>query len=182
MKTIYGLAFGLALASGGLARAQVTTQAQTSELPAGANTEIRRVSQLLGSGVQLQGANDFGRVEDAVIDNNGAIAYLVVSSNGRNVMLPWSEANFNAGRRTILYDVAPQAVQPLFFESGAWPNVYGPQYMSRVRQVFPRAGAVRRDVLRPAAPAGTVAPPNGVIEERVKVKPNGDVKVKDRIH
>ena len=88
--------------------------------------------------MQLQGVNNFGRVEDAVIDDNGAIAYLVVSSNGQNVMLPWSEANFNFGQRTVAYNVAPQAVQPLFFESGAWPNVWGPQYMTRIRQVFPR--------------------------------------------
>jgi len=179
MKKICGLAFGLILTSGGLAGAQVATEVQTT--PAGANAEIRRVSQLLGATVQLQGVNNFGRVEDAVIDDNGAIAYLVVSSNGRNVMLPWSEGNFNIGRRTVVYDIAPQAVQPLFFQAGAWPNVWGPQYMTRVRQVFPRAGVIRREVLRPAAPAGGPVPVDGVIDEKVKVKPNGKVKVREQI-
>jgi len=175
------MALGLVLASGGLAGAQVATEVQTTTVaPAGANTEIRRVSQLLGATVQLQGANNFGRVEDAVIDDSGALAYLVVSSNGRNVMLPWSDADFNLGQRTVAYSIAPQAVQPLFFESGAWPNVWGPQYLTRVRQVFPRAGVLRREVLRPATPAGVVVPPGGVIDEKVKVKPNGDIKIKQR--
>ncbi len=164
MKKICGLAFGLVLASAGLAGAQVT-EVQTAA-PAGANTEIRRISQLLGATVQLQGANNFGRVEDAVIDDNGAIAYLVVSSNGRKVMLPWSAGNFNLGQRTVVYDIAPQAVQPLFFEGGAWPNVWGPQYMGQVRQVFPGAGTIRREVLRPAAPA--TVPPGGVkVRQRI---------------
>jgi hypothetical protein len=181
MKKICGLAFGLVLASGGLAGAQVVTEVQTTTTPIGANTEIRRVSQLLGATVQLQGVNNFGRVEDAVIDDNGTIAYLVVSSNGQNVMLPWSEANLNLGQRIIVYNIAPQAVQPLFFAPGAWPNVWGPQYMTRVRQVFPRAGVIRREVLRPAAPAGApVPPPGGVIDEKVKVKPSGKVKAKER--
>jgi len=168
------------LASAGLASAQVVTEVQTADpAAAGGTTQVRRVSQLLGSTVQLQGVDNFGRVEDAVIDDNGAIAYLVVSSNNRNVMLPWSEANFNLGRRTVVYSVAPQAIQPLFFEAGAWPNVWGPQYMTRVRQVFPRAGVLGRDALRPAAPVGV--PPGGVIDEKVKVRPNGNVKVKERI-
>lgn len=173
MKTISGLALGLVLASGGLAGAQVVTEVQTTA-PAGTVSEIRRMSQLMGATVQLQGVNNFGRVEDAVIDDNGAIAYLVVSSDGRNVMLPWSEASFNLGQRTVVYNITPQAVQPLFFQAGAWPNVWGSQYVTRVRQVFPRAGVIRRDVLRPATPGG-------VIDEKVKVKPNGNVRVKERI-
>ena len=107
MKKIFGVAVGLLLASGGLAGAQVVTEVQT-RTPASANTEIRRVSQLLGATVQLQGVNNFGRVEDAVIDDSGAIAYLVVSSNGRNLMLPWSDASFNIGRRTVVYSIAPR--------------------------------------------------------------------------
>ena len=181
MKKACGLAFGLILASGALAGAQVVTEVQTTAPTVGVNTGIRRVSQLLGATVQLQGVNNFGRVEDAVIDDNGAIAYLVVSSNGQNVILPWSEGNFNLGQRTVVYNIAPQAVQPLFFRAGAWPNVWGPQYVTRVRQVFPRAGVIRREVLRPAAPVGVPAPSGAVLDEKVKVTPNGNVKVKERI-
>jgi hypothetical protein len=154
---------------------------QTTAPTAGAKTEIRRVSQLLGATLQLQGVNNFGRVEDAVIDDSVAIAYLVVSSNGQNVMLPWSEGNLNLGQRTVVYNIAPEVVQPLFFPAGAWPNIWGPHHMTRIRQVFPRAGVIRRDVLRPAAPAVVPAPPGAVLDEKVKVKPNGKEKVKERI-
>lgn len=176
MKKRIGLAIGLLLASSSLAGAQVVTEVRTVAPRAGANTEMMRMSQILGSSVQLQGANNFGKVEDAVIDNNGMIAFLVVSNNGRNVMLPWSEGNFDVGQRTVAYTVAPAAVEPLYFGAGAWPNVWEPQYMTRVRSVFPRAGVYRHEVLRPAGPG--VAP--GVTEEKVKVKPNGKVKIKER--
>jgi hypothetical protein len=199
-RTIGGLAISLVVASGSLAIAQITTTQVTTTGQPTPNAEIRRVSQLLGVTVQLQGMNNFGRVEDAVIDDNGMIAYLVVSSNGRNIMLPWSEAQFDFGRRIAVYSIAPQAVQPLFFNAGAWPNVWAPAYVTRVRQVFPRANIIRREVLRPAAPgivpppAGTVppsagtapappgaaVPPGGAVDEKGKGTPKGDVKVKER--
>jgi len=188
MKTIWGLACGLVLASAGLAGAQVITETQTTTTaPAtGATTGVRRISQLLGATVQLQGVNNFGRVEDAVLDENGAIAFLVVSSNSRSVMLPWSEANFNTGQRVVTYNVSPQVVQPLYFETSAWPNVWEPQYMTRVRRIFPRAGIIRREVLRPVVPVAppgttvlppaTAVPPGGVVEEKIEVKTRGPVR------
>jgi hypothetical protein len=188
MGKLSGFAFGLMLASGGIAGAQVPkVQVQTPEAgtPASAPTEVRRMSQLLGSTVQLQGTNEFGRVEDAVIDENGSIAYLVVNSENRNYMLPWSEANYNFGRRIVSYGVAPQAIQPLAFEASAWPNVWAPQYMTRVRGIFPNWRMQHREVLRPVVPPGTgnpAAPPPGTrIEEQTKVKPNGDVTVKAKV-
>jgi hypothetical protein len=42
MKKIFGLAFGLFVASGGFAGAQVVSEVQTSVQPAGANTGLRR--------------------------------------------------------------------------------------------------------------------------------------------
>jgi len=114
MKRILGLACGLVLASAGIAGAQAVTEVQTTTTApaAGGNGEMMRLSQLMGSSVQLQGANNFGRVEDAVIDQNGAISYLVVSNNGRNLMLPWSEGNFNSGQRVVTYAVAPRPWRP----------------------------------------------------------------------
>jgi hypothetical protein len=164
MKATYGFAIGLVLATGGLAAAQVPV-AQPVPVPTRvrevqpapiettapvAPVGMQRVSQILGSTVQLQGSNSFGRVEDAILDNNGALSYLVVSNNGRRVMLPWSAGNFNLGQRMISYDVTPQAIQPLYFEGTTWPNVWAAPYATRVRQVFPRAGIFRREVLRPA--------------------------------
>jgi PRC-barrel domain len=163
MLRITGLAWGLTLVASGLAFGQQVIQENqtTTVAPGGATAEVRRVSQLIGSNVALQGNNNFGRVEDLVFDNNGRIGYLVVSSGGRNLMMPWNAANINYGRRIVTYSVGPQVVRPFFFEGNAWPNVWDQQYITRMNQVFPT--------------------PPGVVRERVKVRPNGEVRVKERI-
>jgi hypothetical protein len=185
MQKLSGLVWGLTLATSGLAFGQAVVQeTQTTAIPAGANTEIRRVSQLLGSTVRLQGTDNFGKVEDAVLDNNGAINYLVVSNGGRYAMMPWNAANFNYGQRVVTYNVAPQAVQPLFFQPNTWPNLSDQQFTNRINQVFPGTGVVRRDSLRPvgSAPGGPGPEPGpGVVKEKVKEKPNGEVKVKEKV-
>jgi len=178
-----GLVCGLALAATNVAHAQqVIQETQTTTAAPAANAmETRRVSQILGSTVRLQGNNNFGTVDDIVLDNNGGIGYLVVSNGGRYAMLPWNAGNMNYGQRFVSYNVAPQALQPLYFEKNAWPNVYAEQYTTRMRRIFPGLGATRREVLRPV-PAGTVPPPEpGIVKEKVRVAPNGDVKVKERI-
>ena len=89
--------------------------------------------------------------------------------------MPWNAANFNHANRVVTYNVTPQAVQPLFFAPGAWPNMSDQQFTTRMTGVFPNAGVVNRGALRPV----TGAVPGGpVIEE--KVKPNGTVKVRER--
>jgi len=169
MTRFNGLLCGFLMAAGSAAQAQV--QVTTTETPTAA-PEVRRVSQILGSTVQLQGVNNFGKVEDIILSDEGGIGYLVVvSADGKSAMLPWNAGNLNYAQRTITYDVTPQAVQPLYFERNAYPNLRAPQYTTRMQQVFPNAGGVR--VIRPGGP---------VIEERekVKVRPNGDVIIKDK--
>jgi len=169
---------GLLVAAGSVAHAQVTTTETTTTTTAPGGTEVRRVSQILGSTVQLQGVNNFGKVEDIVLTDDGGIGYLVVSANGKYAMLPWNAGNVNYGQRVVTYDVAPQAIQPFYFERNAYPNISAPQYMTRVRQVFPNAVGVRPAPVRPAQ----VQPGGPVIEERekVRVRPNGTVIIKDK--
>jgi len=189
------LACGMALAVSGLAAAQEAVQetTRTTTTPDGTTTtEVRRVSQVIGSNVALQGANDFGKVEDIVLNDNGCIEYVVVTRGGQYAMLPWDAASLNYGRRVVTFNVAPQVIQPLFFARNAWPSVSDTKYVGRVREVF-RRGPGRRDVLRPAPngppgrvvlPPGTQVPPPGapVGEERVKIKEKKDgterVKIK----
>lgn len=160
---------GMLLAAGAVAQGQVTTTVETAT-PAG--TEVRRVSQILGSTVQLQGVNNFGKVEDIVLTDEGGIGYLVVSANGRYAMMPWHAGNVNYAQRVVTYDVTPQAIQPLYFERNAYPNMGAPHYTTRVQQVFPNAGGVR---------SATRAVQPGVEErEKVRVKPNGTVIIKDK--
>ena len=190
MRRTSMLASGLALLAAQAASGQVVQETRTIQAPNGAVAQTtttapagmvagpRRISQLIGSNVQLQGANNFGRVEDVVLEPNGGIGYLVVSNGGRHALMPWNAANFNHAQRVVTYNVTPQAVQPLFFTPGAWPNITDQQFTSRMNGVFPNAGVVNRAALRPVEGAvpGVVGGP--VIKE--KVKPNGTVKVKER--
>src|SRR5262245_55255241 len=78
MLSRISLALGVALATSVVGLAQVVEETRTTTTPAG-TTQIRRVSQLIGSNVQLQGVPNYGKVEDVVLDNNGGIGYLVVA-------------------------------------------------------------------------------------------------------
>jgi len=174
-----GIACGLLLTTGYLAHAQVpavTTETVTTA-PAGA-TEVRRVTQILGSSVQLQGTNNFGKVEDIVLGDNGSPSYLVVAANGKYVMMPWNAADVNYARRVVTYDVAPQAVQPLYFERNAFPNVADQQYTTQMTRIFPRRGMIRRQSFETVQPGGAVIDET----EKVKVRPNGKVIIKERIN
>ena len=157
------LALGAAWAAACLAQARaqdVTTTTTTTTAPVSeAPGEMRRASQILGSTVQLQGTDNFGKVEDIILGDNGGPSYLVVSNGGKFAMFPWNGANINYGRRVVAYDVAPTAVQPLFFERNAWPRPADTQYLGRVTRVFP-AGAPGR--------------------VKVKVRPDGTIKEKIR--
>jgi len=175
MMKLHGLLCGFLMAAGSLAQAQVPTTDTVTPTPATAGTEVRRVSQILGSTVQLQGVNNFGKVEDIILSDGGGIGYLVVSANGKSVLLPWNAGSVNYAQRVVTYDVTPQAVQPFYFERNAYPNMNDPQYTTRMQQVFPNAGGVR-------PPTGAGQPNGTVVEEKekVKVRPNGRVIIKDK--
>jgi len=179
MLKLSGLACGFVLTAAGLARAQVETTTTTTTTPAGA-TEVRRVSQLIGSNVALQGNDNFGKIEDIVLNENGAPGYMVVSNGGQYAMLPFGAANINYGRRTVSYNVTPQVVQPLFFAPTAWPNMTNQQFTTRINKAFPGTGIVRQEVMRPVEGALPVGGP-AVVKEKVKVKNNGDVKIKEKV-
>jgi hypothetical protein len=177
------LALGLAVVVARAASGQVVQETTTVAGPNGAVVQDRavgvpggmgyqRMSQIIGSNVNLQGSPNYGRVEDVMLGPDGRIHSVVVNNNGRYAMLPWNAGNYNAGRRALTYDVGPRAIEPLNFANNAWPDFNDGAYVNRMNQVFPNAGAVSRQALRPVGPDG------GVIKE--KVKPNGTVKVKER--
>ncbi len=188
MMKFNGFLCGLLFAASSFAHAQVTTTETTTTTAGTRGTEVRRVSQILGSTVQLQGVNNFGKVEDIILSDSGGIGYLVVSANGKSVLLPWNAGNVDYTQRVVTYDVTPQAVQPFYFERSAYPDMSAPQYTTRMQQVFPNAGAVRS--VQPVAPvipnAGQVRqvqPAAPVIEstEKVRVRPNGKVIIKEKV-
>ena len=186
MMKFNGFLCGLLMAAGSLAHAQVTTT-ETTTTPAGTGgTEVRRVSQILGSTVQLQGVNNFGKVEDIILSDEGGIGYLVVSANGKSVLLPWDAGNVDYTQRVVTYDVTPQAVQPVYIERHAYPNITAPEYTTRVQKVFPRAGRVRS--VQPVAPVDPNAGQLRQVQsggpavestEKVRVRPNGKAVIKE---
>ncbi len=157
MSKLNALVCGLILAAAGPATGQEARP-----------TELRMVSQVIGSSVLLQDGVNYGKVEDIVLNEDGCIEYVVVSREDRYALMPWAVARVDYGRRAVIFDVTPQVVQPLFFARDAWPNVADPQFGRRVGDVFgPRA--VRREVQgRPGR--GTDAPPSA---EPSKAKAQG---------
>jgi sporulation protein YlmC with PRC-barrel domain len=173
---------GLWLCASGLAAAQET---RTIQAPAPGTTEMRRVSQILGSTVQLNDGSGFGKVEDIVIGPDNQIDYLVVSHQGQYAMFPWTAGRFDFGQRVVTYDVTPQTIQPLLFAPDAWPNTADPAFNRRIQTVFPRAvrREIRRESLRPVPEAPRAVPPGpGAVVvppgNKVKIERDGDVKIK----
>jgi len=144
---------------------QETTTVTTQTSPA---PQMRRVSQILGSAVQLQGGAAYGKVEDIVLNDAGMVEYVLVSNEGRMVMMPWDAASMDFGKRIVTYDVTPQAVQPLSFTPDQLPTIVNTPYTNRVRQVFPQ-GVRSRNLPGDA--------------DKVKIKERDNkvkIKVKDR--
>jgi sporulation protein YlmC with PRC-barrel domain len=153
----------------GLAQGQVTRESAKTVVTPGTG-ELRRVSQILGSTVALRETNEFGKVEDIVLNDQGCIEFVVVSHDNQYAMFPWGVGNWNFGQRVVTYDIAPNAVQPLFFAPNQWPNTTDPQFGRRMTDVFgPNYSRQTRIIerTRPALGGGTVT------EERVKVKEKG---------
>src|SRR3954468_19681265 len=117
MRKLSVLTCGFFLVASGLAMGQVVeTRTVTPPIPAGTRT----ANQVIGSTIRLQDGVSYGRVVDIVLNEDGYAEYLVVSQEGRYGLLPWSAARVDFGQRVITYDVAPQAVQTLFFAPNAW--------------------------------------------------------------
>lgn len=159
MTKLGGIAVAFLISTGGLAQAQVgtTTTIITSPAPVQVAGPTLRASQVLGSTVHLQGTNNYGKVEDIILSEDGGPTYLVVANAGRSVLMPLTAATFDQGQRTFTYEVTPQAVQPLSFTPNTYPNLADPQFMTRTNQVFPNAEKIKYKVR-----------PNGTIKEKIK--------------
>jgi hypothetical protein len=90
---------------------------------------------------------------------------VVVAREDRYALMPWGVATVDYGRRSVVFDVTPQVVQPLFFARDAWPDVADPQFGRRVQDAFgPRA--IRRESARPAPDAPRPAEPKAKAQAR----------------
>jgi sporulation protein YlmC with PRC-barrel domain len=91
------LLFGATLAFLGLATAPLTTQAQTGTSTT-TTTGYYQASKIVGSKVRSSSGEEIGEIKDVVLDNNGCMAYTVVSTGGaatrvtgtaKMVAVPW---------------------------------------------------------------------------------------------
>lgn len=142
-----GLACGLLLAASTAALAQEVRERTTvrTEERTG-TTEVRRVTEVIGSPVMLQGQTRYGQVEDIVFNENGCIDYIVASADGRFVVLPWAAGRFDHRQRVVAFDVSREQLQPLIFEGANWPTAIGqPDFTQRVQRVFGDR-AIRREL------------------------------------
>jgi sporulation protein YlmC with PRC-barrel domain len=170
MYRLSGYTLGLMFFASGLAVAQeVVTEVPTT------GGEMRRVSQIMGSTVQLNNGTGYGKVEDIVLGPNHQVQYLVVNHDNQYAMLPWTAGRYNPTQRVVSYGVTPQQIQPMLFAQNAWPRMNDPAYFRHVNTVFPQAGVVIPGSNATVVPA---TPGAAVPAERVKVKPNGTIKVK----
>jgi PRC-barrel domain len=125
------LACGVLLA--GSAAGQTTTQ--TRQVTS-TTTTIHKGSVLTGATVVVQDGATIGRVEDFVISDGGCIDYVVVSYDGKFVLVPWGAATWSADR-TVRVNVTREKFREVpTFTRDQWPNLQDTQYVQRVRTVF----------------------------------------------
>jgi hypothetical protein len=99
---------------------------------------LRRISTTIGSEITLSDGSTAGRVEDLVMDSNGALDYAVLSNNGTMAAVPWGAMSWNAatGLGTLPLTRAQFATLPTFATTD-WSNMLtNPAFTQRVNNTF----------------------------------------------
>src|SRR6478672_3907533 len=107
MKTI--LTCGTALAIMGLAALPISAQTQSTSTTT--TTNYIQTSKLIGTKVKASGGEEVGLIKDVVLDQNGCMAYTVVSTGGggggsrvsstKTVAVPWSVYQTTSDPRVV---------------------------------------------------------------------------------
>src|SRR6266550_55299 len=105
MKTI--LLWGAALAILGVAASPVSAQTQTTT---STSTTYIQTSKLIGTKVKAAQGEEVGEIKDVVLDNNGCMAYTVLSTSGtgtrtgggvKTVAVPWAVYSMTSDPRVL---------------------------------------------------------------------------------
>jgi sporulation protein YlmC with PRC-barrel domain len=137
MKTI--LLCGATLAILGVAIAPIS--AQTQSTTTSTSTTYIQASKLIGTKVKAAQGDDVGEIKDVVLDQNGCMAYTVVSTGGsrltgssKTVAVPWSVYSATSDPRVYTVRVEKEKIYsaPVFeysrineYSSSGWiTNVY----------------------------------------------------------
>lgn len=101
-----------------------------------------RISRILGTNVLNRHGDKVGDVKDVVLDNNGAIAYVIVSTGGflgvgdRLHAVPWSALD-SRGKKDFFIDIDKASLQKApSFTSHEWPNFADEQWLSNNRRFY----------------------------------------------
>lgn len=143
---------------GGLAGEAVAQPPYGSQPPARPDLAQRgrqtyRARDILGAQIRLRDGYSVGTVSDMVFSDAGVLDYLVVETNGRNVLVPWSAARFDLPARAATLDVPRDRWRDApAFPPDRWPDVRDPGYRARISGYYGMPAAP----LQPARDARTL--------------------------
>src|SRR3954471_4264840 len=130
---------GAALVFLGLAIAPLSAHTQSSTSTSSSTTSIE-VSKLIGTKVKASQGEDVGEIKDVVLDQNGCMAYTVVSTGGtgsrltgsaKTVAVPWSVYSTTSDPRVMTVRVEKEKIYsaPVFeysrvneYSTSGWIN------------------------------------------------------------
>jgi hypothetical protein len=119
-----------------LAMTVVLAASAPAEEKASPATTVRAKS-ILGAKVALKGGTSAGTVEDIVLSNEGVVDYLVVSSGGKYVTVPWDAARFDYNKRMATIELTQEQYQKIpTYTSEAYPNYYSPEYRTQTYKYY----------------------------------------------
>ncbi|MFL5329044.1 MAG: PRC-barrel domain-containing protein [Gemmataceae bacterium] len=119
------------------------------QAPAAPPQVARRMKQVIGGKVSIQGGVSIGTVDDIIFNDDGCIDYVVVINEGRYVVMPWTAAKFNFEDRTATVNVTQERWREVpTFTAQTYPtiNYYEPAFVQRVYGYYGVQVPVRHDV------------------------------------
>jgi hypothetical protein len=96
-----------------------------------------RARDLLGVQIRLRDGYSVGTVSDIVFNDDGYLEYLVVETEGRDALVPWSAARLNFESRAATLDVPRARWRDVpAFPRDRWPDLGDPGYRARISGYF----------------------------------------------
>lgn len=122
---------GLALcAAAGVVSAQ-------DRVAAGADVEVRRISNIMKTKVIIQEDRPAGQIVDVVYNDGGCIDYFVAAHDDRQYVVPFDAVQYRAADRVVFVDIAPAQFERVhFFTANQWPDFYAPGFRDQVFASF----------------------------------------------
>jgi hypothetical protein len=140
LSTFAGLA--LCAAAGG-----VSAQDRAA---AGADVQVRRISNIMKTKVIIQDDKPAGEIVDVVYNDGGCIDYFVAAYDNRQYVVPFDAIQYRSADRVVFVDIAPAQFERVhFFTANQWPDFYAPGFRDQVFASFNiRAGGRNRTTFR----------------------------------